>query len=158
MEHARFYDETPLRAQAVEGRTFEVEMANGTKGRISIRASVMPPNFQWVDPEHPKTKGAKTNKRFDIMKDYNGLLICRERRQIDCIPAKWASFQNNDRNIKIEIDFDPRLDEFFGITTSKQQIEIDDEMWERLRNDGKNGGALANLLKDLRSRAKDMKA
>jgi hypothetical protein len=157
MEHARFYDETPIRAQAVDARTFEVEMSNGVKGRVSIRASVMPPNFQWVDPDHLNTQGAKPNKRFDIMKDYNNLLICRERRQIDCIAPKWTAFQNNERNIKIEIDFDPQLDEFFGITTSKQQIEIDDEMWERLGNDGKNGGALVALIKDLKAKAKEMK-
>ena len=73
------------------------------------------------------SKRAKMNNRWEIMKDYNGLLICRERRQIDCIPPRWTKFQNYDANIKIEIDFDPELDEFFGITTAKQQIVIDDD-------------------------------
>jgi hypothetical protein len=52
--------------------------------------------------------------------------------------------------VKVEIDFDPELDEYFGITTSKQQISIDDEMWDRLRANGPNCGALYDLVKDLR--------
>jgi hypothetical protein len=152
MEHARFYDETPVRAQAVEARSFEVESARGKKGTVTIRASVMSPNFQLVDPSG--LGGSKTNKRHEIMRDYNGLLICRERRQIDCISPGWTKFQNYDANIKIEIDFDPELDEFFGITTAKQQIVIEDSMWEKLKHSGKGGGALTDLVMDLRARFK----
>jgi hypothetical protein len=162
MEHARFFDETPIRAQRVEARTFEVETPRGTVGTVTIRAAVLPPNFQLADPAQYGTKGTKLNRRWEIMKDYNGLLICRERRQIDCIPPRWTKFQNYDANIKIEIDFDPELDEHFGITTAKQQIVLDDEMWEKLQHNGKNGGALVNLVDDLRREfeklQKDLKA
>ena len=85
------------------------------------------------------------------MKDYNGLLVCRGERQIDCIAPRWTKFQNYDANIKIEINFDPELDEYFRITTAKQQIVINDAMWEKLTHDGKNGGALRNLVEDLRA-------
>ena len=150
MEHARYFDETPIRAQRVDARTFELETPRGTTGTVTIRAAVLPPNFQLVNPAQYGTKGAKLNRRWEIMKDYNGLLICRERRQIDCIPPRWTKFQNYDANIKIEIDFDPELDEHFGITTAKQQIVLDDEMWEKLQHKGKNGGALVDLVEDLR--------
>lgn len=152
MEHARFFDETPIRAKRVEARTFEVETTNGKTGTVTIRASLLPPHFQLVDANQYGIKGAKNNKRFEVMKDYNGLLICRERRQIDCIPPRWTKFQNNDANVKVEIDFDPELDEFFGITTAKQQIVVDDEMWEKLQHNGKKGGALRDLVEDLRRR------
>jgi hypothetical protein len=152
MEHARFCEETQVRAQRVEARTIEVETSRGTTGTVSIRASLLPPHFQLVDPSQYGIKGAKNNKRHEIMKDYNGLLICRERRQIDCIPPRWTKFQNYDANVKVEIDFDPELDEFFGITTAKQQIVIDDDMWEKLQHKGKNGGALMDLVEDLRNR------
>ncbi len=152
MEHSRFYDETPVRAERVETRSFEVQTSHGTKGTVSIRASVLPPNFQLAEPTQYGNKGAKTNKRFEIMRDFNGLLICRERRQIDTIAPRWTKFQNYDANIKIEIDFDPELDEFFGITTAKQQIVIEDEMWELLQHSGKGGGALKDLVRDLRDR------
>ena len=45
--------------------------------------------------------------------------ISREQRQIDCIQPHWTKFQTYDANIKIEIDFDPELDEYFGITTAR---------------------------------------
>ena len=156
MEHARLFDETQVRAQRVEARTLEVETSRGTKGTISIRASVLPPHFQLVDPAQYGVKGAKNNKRWDIMRDYNGLLICRQRRQIDSIQPRWTKFQNYDANVKIEIDFDPELDEFFGMTTAKQQIVIEDEMWEKLQHKGKNGGALVDLVEDLRRRFKEL--
>ena len=152
MEHGRFFDETAVRAERVETRSFEVTTSRGTTGKVSIRASVLPPNFQLVDPAQYGKRGAKTNKRFEIMRDYNGLLICREHRQIDTVAPRWTKFQNYDANIKIEIDFEPELDEFFGITTAKQQIVIDDEMWEKLQHSGKGGGALKDLVRDLRER------
>src|SRR5262249_36726623 len=42
MEHARFFDETSVRAKRVDTRTFEVETSRGTKGIVKIRASVLP--------------------------------------------------------------------------------------------------------------------
>ena len=156
MEHARFYDETPVRAERVEARTFEVETSRGTTGRVSVRASVLPPNFQLADPSIYSNKGAKLNKRWEVMRDYNGLLVCREHRQIDCIPPRWTKFQTYDANIKVEINFDPELDEYFGITTAKQQIVIEDEMWEKLQHSGKGGGGLKNLIEDLRHRFSDL--
>lgn len=149
MEHGRFYRETSVPAQGVDARTIEVETSRGTKGKVSMRASVLPPNFQSADPKK-FGPGSKTNSRFDIMREYNGLLICRGKRQIDCILPRFTKFQNYDANIKIEIDFDPELDEFFGMTTAKQQIVIDDEMWEKLQHDGKGGAALIALVRDLR--------
>jgi hypothetical protein len=121
-------------------------------------------HFQLVTPIPTLTKlrgggfriGGKTNNRWQVMREYNGLLICRERRQIDCIPPKWTKYETYDANIKIEIDFDPELDEYFGITTAKQQIVIDDEMWEKLEHSGKNGGALIDLVNDLRRRRDDL--
>jgi hypothetical protein len=151
MEHGRYYDETPVRAQRVEARTIDVDTSRGTTGRVRIRASVLPPNFQHANAaEYGVVPKPKLNNRWDIMKDYNGLLICRERRQIDCIAPRWTKYQTYDANIKIEIDFDPELDEYFGITTAKQQIVINDEMWEKLQHSGKNGGGLIDLVEDLR--------
>ncbi|MHB8656059.1 MAG: ATP-binding protein [Terriglobia bacterium] len=150
MEHARYYDETPIRATRVSTRTVEVKTDRGTTGRINIRASLLPPNFQLANPAEYPRKGAKNNKRFEIMKAYNGLLICREKRQIDTVQPDWTKFQNYDANVKIEVDFEPELDEYFGITTTKQQITIDDDMWQKLQHSGKDGGALIDLVKDVR--------
>lgn len=152
MEHGRFFDETPIHAERVEGRTIEVETSRGTKGRVTIRASYLPPHFQLEDPSQYNIGKPKLNKRFPIMREYNGLLICRENRQIDCISPNWTKFQNYDFNVKIELNFDAELDEFFGITTSKQQIMIEESMLERLKQSGSNGGGLIDLVRDMRRR------
>ena len=145
MESGRFYDENQLMANPVETSDFEVDAESGQKGLVKIRASWLPANFQAedinIDPDR-----TKKNNRFKIMKDNNGLLICRAGRQIDCLRSfPWGTFVNYDRNIKIEIDFAPELDEFFGITTSKQQIVIKEGMWSRLEAAG-----LKRLITDLR--------
>lgn len=154
MEHARHFDETPVHAKKVDTRTFEVENEQGEKGTVTIRASFLPPNFQKVDPTK-FGRGGKLNKRHDVMKAYNGLQICRNLRQIDCIQPPWTKFQTYDYNIKIEINFDPELDDFFGVTTSKQQIVIDEQMWDKLKNSGKNAGDLYNLIEDMRKQFKE---
>lgn len=154
MEHGRFFNETPVLARSWETRGgIEVETSRGTKGEIRIRASLLPPDFQLVDPSLYGKEGVrgKNNKRFEVMKEFNGLLICRAGRQIDCISPRWTKFQNYDMNVKVEIDFDAELDEYFGITTAKQQIVIADEMWEKLQHAGKGGGDLINLVQDLRA-------
>jgi hypothetical protein len=152
MEHGRFYAETAVHAVPVDARTFEIATSSGQKGSISIRASHLPANFQLEKPEQYSQKGARTNNRFGIMKEYNGILVCREWRHIDTIPPFWTKFQNYDANVKIEINFDPTLDEHFGLTTAKQQIVLSDEMWEKLKHDGKGGGALISLVRDLRAK------
>lgn len=152
MEHGRFFDETEVMAEAVEARTFKVQAQQGeTEGAVTIRASYLPPNFQLIDPTASGKRGKK-NKRFKVMKANNGLHICRDGREIECIspPSDWSTWGNYDRNVKIEIDFTPDLDEFFGITTAKQQITIKEDMWDRLQNKGK----LKELISDLRRRFK----
>lgn len=159
MEHGRFYDENEVRAIKVETRSFEVATASGAKGMVRLRAAVLPPTFQLGDPsEYGRVERPRRNNRFPTMREYNGIMVCRERRQIDTVVPNWTKFQNYDVNIKIEIDFDPVLDEFFGIATSKQQIVIDDTMWEKLKHSGQGGGALADLVKDMRRKFEDLVA
>jgi histidine kinase/DNA gyrase B/HSP90-like ATPase len=144
MEHARFFRETPALAQAVKASGFEVELTSGQRGQVRLRAAFLPANFVLADPGD-SLKGRK-NSRLTVMQEYNGLLVCRAGRQIDCLSATpWTRFQAGDAHIKIEIDFDPVLDEFFGITTSKQQIVIAEAMWSRLEAAG-----LRKLMVDLR--------
>jgi Histidine kinase-, DNA gyrase B-, and HSP90-like ATPase len=148
-EDGRFYDETTVMAQKIETRHFTTIATSGEEGQVTIKASYLPPNFQLADPK--STPKSAKNKRFKIMKANNGIHITRDGREIDCIKPHGMAWQNYDRNVKIEIDFDPELDEFFGITTSKQQITIDEDMWQKFMNRGK----LGDVISDIRSKFKE---
>ena len=96
------------------------------------------------------------NRRWQTMRDYNGLLISREQRQIDCIQPHWTKLQTYDANIKIEIDLILNSTSISVSRLPKQQIVIDDVMWEKLQHNGKNGGALIALVRDLRHRRDEL--
>lgn len=155
MPEARYYAETSVMAKQAYDHAFEVPAQNGEIGVVRIRAALLPPNFQWVNP-NDTARHPKLAKRHKYMKEQNGLLVCREGRQIDCIQPDWTRYQVYDYNVKIEVDFDPVLDEFFGITTSKQQIVIEDSMWERLKQAGRESGGLYSLIRDMRGEYKRM--
>lgn len=132
----RFYDENEMRAEAYDPTVVEVkDKASGkVEGVITVRYSYMPPGFQGAED----AGRGQTNPRFSVMKDNNGILVLRAGRQIDVVSAKcpWTTFQNYDRNIGVEVDFPPALDEAFSITTSKQQVVLSDRMWTYLKEAG----------------------
>jgi hypothetical protein len=141
MSYARHYDENEYMAESVKTvGCFDVTNSTGEVGQVRIRAAVLPPEFGRKDPLKKATKHNQ-NGRWGILKNNemntHGLNICREGRQIDTVQPTWTKFQNNDLYIKVEVDFDPVLDEFMGVTTSKQQIVIDEDMWNKLIDVGK---------------------
>lgn len=147
----RYYDETPIHAEALPSTSFTVKDRDSRDkeiGTVRVRYSYLPPHFQDA-----------SDGRFRVMKDNNGLIVLRAGRQIDVVnriqesPNNYLTLVNYDRNWGIEIDFDPALDEEFGVTTNKQQITISDRMWDLLKQNG-----VINALKGLRKRlAEDRK-
>jgi hypothetical protein len=156
LPHAMYVDETTVKAKKVVPRTFNVEvMKNGEKriGTVRIRAAYLHPQFSWATPEDLASEPQKNKRWANVLKPViglNGILVCREGRQIDVVQPPWTKFQNRDVYLKIEIDFDPVLDEYFSITTAKQQIRIDEVMMEKLCADGGNAGGLISLIRDMR--------
>lgn len=152
-EGYRWYDENDLRAEALP--SLEVKMNNITvenkKGIIKVRYSTMPYGFfekkqdleailnkvEKQDEVDNEDKRDKT-KRLTVRKRNNGIIFLRNGRQIDVVDSRcpWTKFQNNDRYIGIEVDFTPELDKEFSITTTKQQIVVADEMWNKLYDHG----------------------
>lgn len=154
LPHGRFYEETSILAKKVSTSTFEVDAPGGEKATVSIRAALLHPQFGWAKPEVLTGKSDRNKRWSQVLQPkhgLNGLLICREGRQIDVVAPEWTKFQNEDVYIKIEIDFDPALDEVFGVTTSKQQIVINDSMWEKLKASGKESGNLVKLVQEMRA-------
>lgn len=110
----------------------ELKTQEGKVGKIRIRCSFL-----------PFTQGSSKEEkaRYSIMKQYNHsfFLVSRGGRLIDQIKNlnfldnKFThSLVNYDRNWSIELDFDPILDEEFGITVNKQQVNLSERLWDLL--------------------------
>lgn len=136
----RFFDIDEDRAEALEPLEIEVKGRDSKQplGIIKVRYSYMPPTFLRVPEDKLKVKGGKNNPRFSVRKDNNGIIVLRAGRQIDVVNGKcpWTTFQNNDRYLGIEVDFDPVFDEEFSITTSKQQVVLSSRIWDILEDHG----------------------
>ncbi len=125
-EGARHFDFDHERAEALEPVTFEVrnQETRESQGTVKVRFSVMPPTFGRIDKKG-EARGKNANPRFAILQAHNGLVVLRAGRQIDVVTKGLpTSFGNNDRYVKVEIDFPPSMDEMFGVTTHKQQITL----------------------------------
>lgn len=121
-------------------------------GAIVLRYAWLPPSFGSVD-KHRDAVGLNANARFSILKEYHGLLFSRNGRLIDVqTRTPWTTFINNDRYIKVEVEFSATLDEAFGVTTSKQQVTVSSFIWDLLRQAG-----LPKAIEQLRNKVKDAK-
>ena len=154
-EGARFYDEDAERAEAIEPLSFELRDRESRKslGTVKVRMSVMPPTFGRID-KAKDAAGKNANKRFAIRKEHNGLVVCRAGRQIDVVTKGLpTTFVNYDRYVGIEVDFPPSLDEYFGVTTHKQQITLSDRVKQLLADN-----EVWKTLEQVRKRAGEMRA
>jgi hypothetical protein len=150
--NARFYDiGNGHKAEAQPPTDFRVTNRHGVEGSVRLRFSYMHPHFQ------KDTAGKLGKARFGIMKENNGyLIVTRAGRQIDLVAQPHYSREsenltivNYDRNWAVELDFDPVLDEEFGITVNKQQVTLTESMWQKLSDE-----KLPSVITGLRSRTK----
>lgn len=140
------------RAVAFEPMPLEIPTTSGP-AKILLRYSYLPPSFASIDKSRDAA-GLNANERFPVLKDYHGIIFSRNGRLIDCkTKTPWTTFINNDRYIRIEIEFPASLDELFGVTTAKQQISVSLEMWDSLREAG-----LVKAIEQLRSRIRSLKS
>lgn len=106
-------------------------------GTINVRLSYVPYGFQLVDKTKNGSSPANLNPRFHVMRDYNGVIICRNGRVIEVKGSTpWTSFQNNDRHVRVEVDFPASLDDEFAVNTSKQRVDLSERIWSHLREAG----------------------
>lgn len=142
----RFYEVKAnyLKAQERNKLEFEFETADGKRtGMIRIRFSYLPFGFQGTDLERKEDE--ELDGRFRVMKDNNAFfIVTRAGRQIDLVGKTQFSksdftLGNNDRHWAIQLDFDPVLDEEFGITVNKQQVTLSERIWSRLKEAGVPG-------------------
>lgn len=141
------------RAQALDPMTLTIDCGDGVSGDLSLRYSWLPPTFGATDKSRDAA-GLNANARFPIIKAYHGLVFSRNGRVIDVQSrTPWTTFINNDRYIRVEVEFSASLDEAFGVTTSKQQVTLSPEIWDRLQTAG-----LQKAIEHLRSKVRMAKA
>jgi hypothetical protein len=142
---AQFFALDDDRATALPPAQFEVKDPDSRKvlGEVRIRYSAMPATFGRFPEDKLRTKAGKTNARFQVIDENNGVIVLRAGRQIDVVRSKRDKelgiafvVNNDDRYWGVEIDFDPSLDDEFSITTSKQQVNLSDRMWQLLKENG----------------------
>lgn len=150
----RLYDLDTDRANALDHIRIEVRDPDTKvyRGAMTLRYAWLPPSFGSFDKERDAV-GLNANPRFSILKDYHGIIFSRNGRLIDVqTRTPWTSFINNDRYIKVEIEFSATLDEAFGVTTSKQQVTVSTFIWDLLREAG-----VPKAVEQLRAKVKDAK-
>jgi Histidine kinase-, DNA gyrase B-, and HSP90-like ATPase len=142
------------RARALDPTRIEVRdpETDAYRGAITLRYAWLPPSFGSIDKSRDAV-GLNANARFSILKDYHGIIFSRNGRLIDVqTRTPWTSFINNDRYIKVELEFSATLDEAFGVTTSKQQVTVSPLIWDQLRAAG-----LPKAIEQLRSKVREAK-
>lgn len=142
------------RAQALDPIRFTVEDGlTGRIGEVTLRYAWLPPTFAATDKSRDAI-GLNANERFAIMKRYHGIVFSRNGRVID-VQARtpWTTFINNDRYVRIDVEFSASLDEAFGVTTSKQQVTVSPAMWDRLQVAG-----MPKAIEHLRMKIRTAKA
>lgn len=143
------------RAQAFEPLEIEIKDPKTRQpiGNMVVRLAYMPPTFGSIDKRKDAVK-KNANERFAIIKEYHGILFSRMGRLIGAeMKSPFTVFQNNDRYIKVEVEFPAVLDEEFGITTSKQQVTVSERIWEILKVAG-----VPKAIEQLRGKVKELKA
>ncbi len=147
-----FYALDEDRAKALDSLAFTIDGGDGAIGDVTLRYAWLPPTFGATDKSRDAI-GLNANARFPIIKAYHGLVFSRNGRVVDVLSrTPWTTFINNDRYIRVEVEFSAVLDDAFGVTTSKQQVSPSPEMWDQLRVCG-----LPKAIEHLRSKVRAAK-
>lgn len=151
----KWYDFDADRAEGLEPIEILVrdKKTKETQGVMRVRFAYMGPSFGSIDKTRAAV-GKNANPRFNILKEYNGIIFTRMGRVIDVVTrCPLTTFVNNDRYFKIEIDFPASLDEYFNIPTSKQRVDVSDRIWDILKEHG-----FLKAIDQLRKKVREAKA
>ncbi|HEV2969896.1 MAG TPA: ATP-binding protein [Pirellulales bacterium] len=105
--------------------TFDVPIP-GQPGQISaveVTISLLPEEWQ-VRFGPGKTKDQKEALRLRQIETTAGFSVVRANREIDLIHSPYHARHWKDRWYRVEIRFEPELDEVFGVTHTKQHARI----------------------------------
>jgi Histidine kinase-, DNA gyrase B-, and HSP90-like ATPase len=153
-EGFRYYDLDEDRATELPSAVVEVKDKEKGEvlGKMRVRFARMPATFfRKPDAKHTNKPGrTNMNERLEVADANNGIVFLRNGRQIDVVrPPRGflAGVKTTDRYWAIDVDFDATLDEFFSITTSKQQVRPDDRIWDMLKDKAGVFAAITEMRK-----------
>ena len=109
----------------------------GEEAMITIRMNLVPADFATLPGKATAVTSGSSElaNRFRFLKNNNGIVFKRLKRRIDCISkTPLHTFTNNNRYMRIEIDFPPMLDANFEMNTSKQNAIPDQKFWDTIRD------------------------
>ncbi|WP_394210496.1 ATP-binding protein [Psychrobacter piscatorii] len=100
--------------------SFEISLNNGKKGMVTITSAMI--SDELVEKLRESTTGYIGNTDIGKkLKNNIGLSIMRAGRELDLIENfKIFDDKRKDRWMGVEIEFEPVLDDFFGVTNNKQ--------------------------------------
>ena len=132
-------------------------------GKMRVSFARMPATFfRKPEAKHTNKPGRTAmNERLDIADANNGIIFLRNGRQIDVIrpPRSLGTINvSTDRFWAVEVDFDASLDELFSITTSKQQVQPDERVWDILKDKAGLFAAIGEMRKEYEKEAKQIAA
>jgi hypothetical protein len=136
----------PLAAQHGDTLKFEVPIPGkpGQTSTVEVTLSLLPEEWQVKSGGGKKGKEKQNRRHFDSTIGYS---FVRARREIDLIKSPYHAKHWTDRWYRVEVRFDPELDEIFGVTHTKQHAKMGkgSSIYERL---GTAIIANVNTLKD----------
>lgn len=132
LPHARFEGDE-LATQHGDKVEFEVPIPGREEltSRVEVIFSILPEVWQTAS----KGKGDKDARKSRYIDSTSGFSIVRHNREIDLKKSPYHAKHWTDSWYRVEIRFDPELDELFGVTHTKQHARIaaGSSLYERLR-------------------------
>ena len=132
---------------------------DGRTGQISVRCTLAYPyaineerieesNISWPK-SYAKAGDAPWGRHADRNK---GISIVRARRELEISLAWINNYEPEERWWSVEVEFDPVLDNIFGVTNNKQHahrfVEGAGFKWQELADPGENYGDLLERLRE----------
>jgi hypothetical protein len=132
---ALYFDVEGTRAEDHGSQTIMMKADDGQQYPITVRISRI--GLAAYDAKlHSGKKGQPAKIRAKIRREHNGFFMTRHGRFIETWAADGIIWNNYMRQVAVQIDFPPELDEMFGITPDKQTINPRPQVIDVLESKG----------------------
>jgi hypothetical protein len=138
-------------------RTWTISVGdNGDEGDVHVRCAMARPgaiNEKKSDIDWPRSYTKAGSAPWGKHADRNkGVSIVRARRELELSQAWVNSYEPEERWWSVEIEFDPLLDEIFGVVNNKQHahafVSGAGFSWEEAADPGETFGAFTDRLEE----------